>query len=209
MPKIYFVTSNKHKFEEVKSFLEDIINVEQLDIEVEEIQSSNLELISKKKALYAFKIVNKPLFVEDSGLFIDALKGFPGPYSSYVYKTIGIEGVLKLLKNCKNRNAKFVSIISYIDSTLNEPICFVGIIEGEIANMARGSKGFGFDPIFIPKGHNKTFAEDYELKKRISHRRKALEKFREFLIKNKKLRKLDKSNSSWQSWEWQSISNMF
>ena len=185
MRKIYFVTSNKHKFEEIKSFLEDVVNVEQLNIEVEEIQSSNLELISKKKALYAFKIVNKPLFVEDSGLFIEALKGFPGPYSSYVYKTIGVKGILKLLENYKNRNARFISIISYVDNSLKQPICFKGIVEGKIATIARGNKGFGFDPIFIPQNYNKTFAEDYELKKKISHRRKALEKFREFLIKNK------------------------
>jgi len=119
-------------------------------------------------------------FVEDAGLFIRALNGFPGPYSSFVYKTIGIRGILKLLNDVSDRTAFFKSVIGL---WCNDHIeIFEGVVEGHITKEPRGAGGFGFDPIFIPKGCKKTFAEmSVDEKNLFSHRAKASEQMIGFL----------------------------
>jgi XTP/dITP diphosphohydrolase len=174
--KIYFITSNKHKFLEVKDIAEKYdFHIEQLPGEKLEIQSNNLLDIARTAALYAYLRLGKPVLVEDAGLFIEKLNGFPGPYSSYVYKTLGLDGVLKLLEGIEDRRACFrsASVLVY------EPyiISAIGEVCGTIIEEPRGSRGFGFDPIFIPEGSNKTFAEmNVEEKNRYSHRAKAVDK---------------------------------
>jgi XTP/dITP diphosphohydrolase len=126
--------------------------------------------------------------VEDAGLFISRLSGFPGPYSAYVYKTIHNDGILKLLEGSKERDAKFQSVIGYCDQeTVCEPIFFEGVVNGEITLTERkeqGKSGFGFDPIFEPSGIEKTFAEMTIIEKnRYSHRAMAIRKFAEWYIK--------------------------
>ena len=182
--EIYFLTGNKHKFFEVKPIAEKYgVKLVQYLGEKLEIQADDLVKIAKVAALNAYMNVGKPLLVEDAGLFIEALNGFPGPYSSYVFKTIGYTGILKLLENVKNRRAFFRSVAVLV----YEPLIITGIgeVEGTIAYEARGDKGFGFDPIFIPRGSSKTFAEmSIEEKNMFSHRAKAVEKV---FIKLKKL----------------------
>ncbi|RLE72114.1 MAG: non-canonical purine NTP pyrophosphatase, RdgB/HAM1 family, partial [Thermoprotei archaeon] len=125
-----------------------------------------------------------PFFVEDAGLFVEALNGFPGPYSSYIYKTIGCEGILKLLEGVDNRKAYFLSVVALRAPGLGD-VVFKGKVNGIIANEMRGEKGFGFDPIFIPDGCEKTFAEmNIEEKSRYSHRGKALRKMGKWIVKN-------------------------
>ena len=154
-----------------------------LTVEKEEIQSSRLEEI----ALHALRRIDfhdAPFFVEDAGLFVEALNGFPGPYSSYVYKTIGCEGILKLLEGLDNRKAYFLSVVALKAPGLGD-VVFNGKVNGIIASEMRGEKGFGFDPIFIPDGCEKTFAEmSIEEKSRYSHRGKALRKMGEWIVKN-------------------------
>ena len=104
-------------------------------------------------------------------MFIDSLEGFPGPYSSYVFKTIGNKGILNLIKN--KRNAKFVSIITYCDKRIVKS--FDAKLDGYISKSQKG-KGWGYDPIFIPQNTKKTFAE-LNNKNELSHRSKALKKF--------------------------------
>jgi len=158
------------------------VNVEKL-----EIQSEDLERIAVTAARHAFKVLGKPVVVEDSGLFIEALKGFPGPYSSYVYKTIGLEGVLKLLEGVENRRAYFKAVVALaLDS--ERVLVFTGIVSGIISHEIRGGYGFGFDPIFIPEGYDKTFAElGKEVKCRISHRARAFEKLGLWIASNKQI----------------------
>jgi len=173
---IYFLTNNTHKYEEVKPIAEKYgfqIRMYK-DIEKVEIQSNDLLEIAKYAALHAYTKINKPLMVEDAGLFVHALNGFPGPYSSYVFKTIGYEGILKLLKNSSNREACFRSAVVLI----YEPfiITCLGETTGTITTTPRGNKGFGFDPIFVPSGSTKTFAEmSINEKNMFSHRAKAVE----------------------------------
>jgi XTP/dITP diphosphohydrolase len=123
--------------------------------------------------------------VEDAGLFIEALNGFPGPFSSYVYKTIGTQGVLRLMRGIKNRNALFLSAVAFCKPK-SDPQVFVGKVDGVITLKERGGYGFGFDPIFQPKGKKKTFAEMRRGEKnKFSHRAKALRNFAEWF--NKKI----------------------
>jgi XTP/dITP diphosphohydrolase len=169
---LFFVSSNYHKYQEAKKILHSFgIRLGFFKYDLEEIQSSSLNEIASKKAVQAFQKCKKPIIVEDDGLFIDSLCGFPGPYSSYVFKSIGNKGILQLLK--QNRKAKFVSIISFCDDKNSKS--FEAKIDGSISKTQNG-KGWGYDPIFIPKNLNKTFAELVN-KNELSHRYKALKKF--------------------------------
>ncbi|MDI9611079.1 MAG: XTP/dITP diphosphatase [Archaeoglobaceae archaeon] len=169
-----FITSNEGKFREAKELAEMFsIEIEWLRMEYEEPQALELEEIARKSAEILSEKIKEPFFIEDSGLFIEALNGFPGPYSSYVFKTIGNEGIIKLMAGIKNRKAYFKAIVAYFDGSKIKT--FDGIVHGEIALEIRGRKGFGFDPIFLYG--DRTFAEMGEEKNLVSHRRKALEKF--------------------------------
>jgi len=179
---VFFVTGNVHKFNEARRVLAEYnVAAAMLRLKASEIQDDDPENIAKACALDAANRSNLPVIVEDAGLFIDALNGFPGPYSNYVYRTIGNEGILKLLENHENRRAHFRSVVVFCspDGTLR---CFHGVVEGNIIKKLRGSSGFGFDPIFQPlEKHEKTFGEmTAEEKNRISHRARALRKFAEW-----------------------------
>ena len=172
LSNLLFVSSNIHKFKEAKEILTFFgIQIQFFKLNLEEIQSNSIKEIATKKAHDAFSKCKKPLIIEDDGLHIDSLGGFPGPYSSYVHKTIGNKGILSLLK--KNRTAKFVSNITYCDKNSFE--FFEGKLDGTISKSERGN-GWGFDPIFIPKNNKQTFAELID-KNNLSHRYKALKKF--------------------------------
>lgn len=169
---LFFVSSNPHKYQEAKKILQSFgINLGFFKYELEEIQSSSLKEIASKKAVQAFQKYKKPIIIEDDGLFIDSLGGFPGPYSSYVFKTIGNKGILQLLK--QNRKAKFVSIISFCDDKNFKS--FEAKIDGTISKTQKGAR-WGYDPIFVPKNFSKTFAQ-LDTKNDLSHRYKALKKF--------------------------------
>ncbi|MCJ7613573.1 XTP/dITP diphosphatase [Candidatus Bathyarchaeota archaeon] len=179
----YFVTSNIHKFQEARRVLaEHKIATAMLRVEAVEIQDDSLENIAKYSALDAVKNCGLPIFVEDAGLFVEALDGFPGPYSKYVYNTVGLKGVLKLMENIENRNAHFQSVIAF-GSPHEQPTCFVGKVEGKLTRHEQGTSGFGYDPIFAPKeGDGRTFAEMTTTEKNsFSHRAEALRKFAEWI----------------------------
>lgn len=184
---IYFVTGNEHKFKEVKQILSKFeIEVAQANVTVIEPQYESIVEVSKMKALQAFEKIKAPLFVEDAGLFIKSLGGFPGAFSHFVYSKIGCEGVLKLMKGAKDRDAYFASSIAFMDVSLKEPVTFYAEAHGKISNSKKGDYGFGFDPIFVPNGYNKTFAELGDKKNEVSHRSKALKMLIEFLLENYK-----------------------
>ncbi len=183
--RLAFITSNPGKVEEAKRYFEPLgVEIYQLKMEYPEIQADTLEEVARFGAEWLGKRLDVPFFLDDSGLFIDALNGFPGVYSAYVYRTLGIDGILKLMKGVKNRNAHFRSVIAYWDGEVH---LFTGRVDGEIINEKRGSGGFGFDPIFVPEGFTRTFAEmTTEEKNLISHRGRALKAFAEWLKENLK-----------------------
>jgi len=178
----YFVTSNVHKFQEARQVLSEYkLATAKLKVEAVEIQDDTLENIAKYSALDAVKNCELSIFVEDAGLFVDSLEGFPGPYSKYVYNTVGLKGILKLMKNIENRSAHFKSVVAFA-TPKEQPICFVGKVKGKISLKEQGTAGFGYDPIFEPdEGGGRTFAEmTTEEKNVLSHRGKALRKFAEW-----------------------------
>jgi len=184
---IFFVTNNINKFNEARRILaENNVAVGMLRIKSSEIQSESLEEIAKASAKEAFKNCHLPIIVEDAGLFIDALNGFPGPYAAYTYKTIGNQGVLKLMRNAQNRKAHFESVIAHLSAQQKAPICFHGQVDGEITTEERRSdtkSGFGFDPIFQPTKSHRTFAEmSITEKNKYSHRAKAIRNFAKWYI---------------------------
>src|SRR4030042_679240 len=111
---VFFATNNVNKFNEARSILTEYdIAVGMLRVKVLEIQSDSLSEIAQASVKDTFNRCNLPIIVEDAGLFIDALKGFPGPYAAYVYKTIGNQGLLKLMEKEKARKARFESAVAY------------------------------------------------------------------------------------------------
>ncbi len=178
---VFFVTSNIHKFDEARKVLAEYkVATAMLRVEAVEIQDDSIEKVAKASASDAVKKCGLPIIVEDAGLFIEALKGFPGPYSSYAYRTIGTRGILELMKNVEKREAHFHSVIAF--SSPDKPsTTFQGKVNGKISREERGSSGFGFDPIFRPSSQDRTFAEmTAEEKNRYSHRAQALRKFAEW-----------------------------
>ncbi len=175
----FFVTSNVHKFMEARPVLAEYrIATALLRFKTLEIQDDNIENIAKTSAREASEKCDLPVFVEDAGLFIEALNGFPGPYSHYVYQTIGTRGILRLMRNVDQRDARFRSVVAFCDTDRSMKI-FNGEVAGKIAEEERGSFGFGFDPVFEPlEVPGKTFAEITLMEKgKYSHRAKALRKF--------------------------------
>lgn len=173
---LYFVTRNKDKYNEAKSILSNQgIELKLAEHELVEIQSDDQETIALEKAKEACNRLNSRVIIEDDGLYIASLRGFPGPYSSYVFRTIGNEGIIELLKSRDERTATFRSVVAYCEPK-NRPISFVANVNGEIAPEPRGN-GWGYDPIFIPsESGGRTYAELRGDKNEYSHRRSALDK---------------------------------
>lgn len=180
----FFATGNIHKFNEARFLLSEFkIAAAMLKVKTVEIQDNDIENIAVASALDAVKKCRLPIIVEDAGLFVKALNSFPGPYSSYVFQTIGTKGILKLMKNIEDRNAYFHSVVAFCRPR-EEPMTFHGKVEGRIVQEEKGCNGFGFDPIFMPsKGDGKTFAEMATVEKnRYSHRAEALRKFAKWYV---------------------------
>ena len=176
---LIFVTSNRHKLEEASEVAaRHGIELQHRDTPYIEIQADKLEDIVRPSAQQACALLGAPCFVEDAGLLIRALRGFPGPYSNFVFKTLGNEGILKLLAGETDRRAEFVSAVGYCEPG-QKPEVFTGRVEGTIALESRGTRGFGFDPVFVPsEGDGRTFAEmTTSEKNRLSHRARSLETF--------------------------------
>ncbi len=176
---VLFVSSNKNKFNEAKNILsKNGINLGFFKSSLREIQAESIKEIAALKVDEAYRQCNKPVIVEDAGLFVESLNGFPGPFSSYVFKTIGNSGILRLVKT--NRKAKFQSVVAYCDNKFGV-VLFDAKVEGKISKNSKG-KGWGYDPIFIPNRQNKTYAM-LSNKNEISHRYKALKKFSNWFVR--------------------------
>lgn len=182
--KLIFATNNPHKVEEIKAALHGELKVVGLkeagiDIEIPE-PHDTLEANATTKSRTIYTLTNTNCFSEDTGLEVEALSGAPGVLSArYAGDTATYsENVQKLLHEMNgkpNRKARFRTIISLIEKEAE--LQFEGICEGIITTQTKGSNGFGYDPVFIPNGSNKTFAEmTMEEKKEFSHRAKAVRK---------------------------------
>lgn len=178
MKKLYLASGNPEKVREAEAILK--IPIEIANIETDEVQSMDLDYVTRRKAEEAFKIVKSPLIVDDVGFEIEAWNSFPGPLVKFLFKSLGNAGVLKLLENEKNRNVKVQAIVGYHDG--KEIHTFLGERKAKIAFEERGSDGWGFDSIIIPEGETKTIAElGFDHKNKYSHRALALVKLKEYL----------------------------
>ena len=172
------VTGNKGKAAEIASITGWSVEAQNLDIA--EIQSLDVEEVAKSKALAAYKIIQRPVVVDDTGMSIEALNGLPGALVSWFLDTLGPKGILDLLPDIVDRRASVCTCVGYADQ--NGARTFVGKIEGRLSSSLRGENGFGYDPIFIPEGQERTYAEmTSEEKNAISMRKMALMEFKEYL----------------------------
>lgn len=186
--EIVFITTNKNKVKEITDLAAaeaKDITIVHLDYDYPELQLDEIESVARESANYIRekRAIKKPFFLEDSGLLIHALNGFPGPFSAFVFDTIGNEGILKLMtdKRGEERKATFKTVVAFSESVNTAPRLFVGTTDGRITEKRRGAGGFGYDPIFEVEG--KTFAErSTEEKNRLSHRGKAFRKLLDYLV---------------------------
>ena len=186
--KLSFITTNKEKFLEVQNLLKDYpIELEQLDIEYEENHDLSMEEIAKTASKKLANELNKPIVLEDTGLFFEAYEGFPGALPKFVIKTLGFKGIFKLLEG-ESRKAYFKTVAAFCKPGEN-PVTFEGIMKGEIKQGEPSDKGSDFmpyDKVFIPEGKDRTISEmTIEEKNSFSQRAKAFRKFGEF-VKNGK-----------------------
>ncbi len=178
--KIYFATHNPGKVREFKEILNGIAEVEPIDVEYTEIQSDDPQQVARVSAKELAEQYQKPIVVEDSGLFIDALNGFPGVYSAPIHKQIGLSGILKLMEGISDRTCSYRSAVGYC-SPGSDAVTFLGIERGTLATQESGSHGFGHDPLFIPEGSSQTYAQMEDVSKVKQFRRRAVEQLVEWL----------------------------
>ena len=188
--KIVFATNNKHKLEEIKDILGkdfEIVSLAEIGCH-EDIPETGLTLEenARQKSTYIVEHYNHDCFADDTGLEVDALNGEPGVHSArYGEGTdhdseANMRKLLSKMSNVKDRTARFRTVISLIINGVEHQ--FEGRVEGRIATEKHGKEGFGYDPIFIPEGYDKSFAElGEEVKNQISHRARAVKKLAEYL----------------------------
>ena len=189
MTKLIFATNNQHKVEEIQSAIGDIIEVISLkqagiDIDIPE-PHDTLEANASEKSKTIHQLTKANCFSEDTSLEVKALNGEPGVKSARYagddkLSEKNIDKLLSKLGNTQNRKAKFRTVISLILN--NKEYLFEGVCNGKILSARKGKKGFGYDPVFVPDGSNKSFAEmSMAEKSKFSHRKKALDKMIAFL----------------------------
>lgn len=181
--KSYFVTRNIGKYKEIADYINNLELYDKEDIP--EIQSLDINEIIRAKLKVANEKINDSncfLIVEDTGLYLNALNGFPGPLIKFLLASVGIYGIFNVCNKLNNYKAEATTSFGLYDSSTNELSFFSASIDGTITTP-KGNFGFGWDPIFIPKGANKTFAEmeTIEEKNTFSMRYKAMKKLLEKL----------------------------
>ena len=184
MKTLTFITGNKNKLREARQILKGF-DLKARDVELPELQELNEELIVTDKVRRAMEVVDGDLFVEDSSLCFSALKGLPGPMVKWFEKTAGLQGMVEMISAYKDKTACAKSFIGYGRRT-GEKVqitVFEGKVKGRIVEPS-GKNGFGWDQIFVPDGHERTFAQmTAQEKNAISQRTKAFEEFRKHLEK--------------------------
>lgn len=190
MEQLIYLTTNKYKLREANIVLRDKygLNVKAMnpDFEIYEIQAKTCAEVAGFSARYAADKLGKPCLKSDTGLYIDALGGLPGPYNAYFDKQIGVEKFLKMFKDEKNRKARLEHCFAYCEPG-KDPVIFTGECTGTISKEARGGDGRWHDFFFIPDGETKTLAEigDESPEKKASHYGTAIDDLAKWLKERK------------------------
>lgn len=175
---IYFVTGNSDKLREAEQILG--IEPKSIKLELDEIQELDSDIIAEHKARQAWEQIKKPLVIWDQSLYINCLNDFPGPLIKWFWETLGLEKICQIANLFDDHEISTKTTLTYYDG--NNIKYFYGEVKGIIPTEPRGKHGFAWDPIFIPNGYNKTFAEMIsEEKNAVSMHRIALEKLRDYL----------------------------
>ncbi len=196
--KLILATHNRDKRDELRSILEkemkvkvEVLTLDDIIPAIGDIEETGatLEENALIKAREVHRLTNLPTIADDTGLEVEALDGAPGVYSARfsgpgaTYAS-NVKKLLTEMSGKENRTAQFTTVIAYIDERGRE-LLFEGDVKGTIALEARGTNGFGYDPVFIPRGTNKTFAElSTEEKNSLSHRGNAMREFATFMHSN-------------------------
>lgn len=187
--KLVFATHNKNKFEEIKTLLPgtiELLNLNDIGCYEDILETADsIEGNAYLKAKYVFDTYGLPCFADDTGLEVKALNNEPGVrsarYAGDHNSEANIDKLLENLESKTDRSAQFKTAIVLMTGDLEKE--FIGVCQGEITKIKRGSAGFGYDPVFQPKGFDRTFAEmTLDEKSEISHRGKAMQKLLEFLF---------------------------
>ena len=174
---ILLATGNEHKIREFQQLLDR--PVQPIKVELAEIQAVEVKAVIEAKVREAYQLVGKPVGVEDTGLAFAAWNGLPGALIRWFLDRVGNEGLCQMLQSYEQTAATAETCIGYFDG--NECHIFRGVVTGQIVRTPRGSGGFGWDPIFVPDGWEKTFAEMTEEKNLISMRKLAVAQLKAFL----------------------------
>lgn len=163
MQVIHFVTTNKGKITSLnRDFRDSVIEVVPVNIDIPEPRSDETREIAYEKVMRAYELIKKPCVAQDGGFYIPSLNGFPRAFVNFAVETIGLEGILKLVEG-KDRSCEFRDTLAFYDGQMEEPIFFETISKGRLAEEPRGELheyNWGeLHKIFIPEGHEKTFAE--------------------------------------------------
>ena len=187
--KLVVATNNAHKLEEISAILGDemeLFSLKDINCHADIPETADtLEGNARQKALYIYENYGMDCFADDTGLEVDALNGAPGVFSARYAgdghdSEANMQKLLKELEGKENRKAQFRTAICLIME--GKEYLFEGIVKGAIIEEKRGGAGFGYDPIFVPEGHDQTFAElGNDIKNTISHRARAVEKLCKFL----------------------------
>ena len=175
---VHFVTSNPNKFRELSKQLE--LNLSRIDLDLQEIQTTDLHELVKFKLRLAYEHVQSPVIVEDTSLYFEAWNKLPGPLVKFFLKNIGLSGMVRALDEFSNNSATAACCLGFTkDGEIMH--LFEGKVKGNIVEP-RGSQHFGWDAIFLPVGYHRTFGEmSSQEKHQISPRGTAAKKFKDFL----------------------------
>ncbi len=204
--ELFFVTSNKWKFAEVKNLIESLtkgkIVLKQADLDIPELDSADLTAISQDKAIKAFKQLQKPLIVDDSGIYFDEYNSFPWSLAKRVFKWLGFKGLHRLLKDAKNKKWKFITVVSYLAPGMETPISFQWVLTGEHdfswiepylnkwfdklpLEERQKVQSLPYKYIFKPDGFDKFYFQlNLEESQKVSQRAQAVKKLVEYLKAN-------------------------
>jgi XTP/dITP diphosphohydrolase len=183
--KFYFVTGNKHKYKEVKDLMDkNKIEIELIDLDKPEDKIDDIRQIAENAAKKLADSLNKPVMVDDTGVFFSAYNNFPGPYAKYVFKAIGYDGFFKLLEG-EDASAYFMTVAAFC-MPKGKPISFEGRCEGRIISEVRckDKDVQPYERIFMPEGHDKVWGEIPDVKADMSHRVLAFQQLADYLKRN-------------------------
>ncbi|MCJ7429030.1 MAG: RdgB/HAM1 family non-canonical purine NTP pyrophosphatase [Candidatus Nanohaloarchaeota archaeon QJJ-5] len=182
---VTIATGNDHKVKELRKALEETeMTITQKPPSIHEIDAHDVETVAVQKVKDATSAINAdgPVLVDDTGLYVEALDEFPGSHASYFIERCGTDGLLTLMEGKQDRHAWFKTTMALYYPREDRVKTFSGRCDGTITVEKRGDAGFGYDPVFCPEGHDKTFAEDPAYKETVSHRVDALDGVRDHFM---------------------------